>query len=121
MELEKFYESVGGDYKEVRRRIPSDDAIQRFVTKFPNDQSYEKLRQAVEKKDYEEAYRAVHTLKGTSQNLGFKRLGASASELSAFLRNVNPDEMDEERYEELKCQVFKDYEEVAKASRNLQG
>ena len=57
MELEKFYESVGGDYKEVRRRIPSDDAIQRFVTKFPNDQSYEKLRQAVEKKDYEEAYR----------------------------------------------------------------
>ena len=121
MQLEEFYEAIGGNYQEVKRRIPSDSAIQRFVIKFLDDKSYETLREAVEKRDYEEAYKAVHTLKGVSQNLGSKRLGTSAAELSSFLRNANADEIDEEHYQELRQQVFKDYEDVAKAIRDLQG
>lgn len=41
----------------------------------------------MESKNYDEAFRAVHTIKGICQNLGFKRLQKSNSEMSDALRH----------------------------------
>ena len=48
--------------------------IQRFTLKFLEDQSYLQLKQALENKNYEDAFRSAHTLKGVCQNLSFDRL-----------------------------------------------
>lgn len=41
----------------------------------------------MESKNYDEAFRAVHTIKGICQNLEFKRLQKSSSEMSDALRH----------------------------------
>ena len=52
----------------------ADSLIQRFTLKFLEDQSYLQLKQALENKNYEDAFRGAHTLKGVCQNLSFDRL-----------------------------------------------
>lgn len=120
MKLEECYDSFGGSYQDVKRRIQKDEAIQRFVIKFLKEESYEKLSKAMAAEDYEEAFKAAHTLKGISQNLSFKRLGDSACELTGFLRNKKPEEVDREQCEKLWQQVESDYGEVVSAIRSLQ-
>ena len=64
---ERLYEAVLG-------RLHSEALIQRFTLKFLEDQSYLQLKQALENKNYEDAFRSAHTLKGVCQNLSFDRL-----------------------------------------------
>ena len=55
-------------------RLHSEALIQRFTLKFLEDQSYLQLKQTLENKNYEDAFRSAHTLKGVCQNLSFDRL-----------------------------------------------
>lgn len=66
-----------------------DSLIEKFVLKFPNDTSFDALKAAVAEERWDDAFAAVHTLKGVSLNLAFERLGASASELTEVLRPQN--------------------------------
>lgn len=86
MTLQELYSEIGGDYQEVRGRLPSDKFIQKFVLKFVDDKSYELLLSSLEQGDGEEAFRAAHTIKGMCQNLGFSRLMDSSSQLTEALR-----------------------------------
>lgn len=87
MNLEECYAALGGDYAEVRARLHSDRLVQKFVLKFLDDKSYELLCTSMAEKNYEEAFRAAHTIKGVCQNLGFTRLLDSSSRMSDALRN----------------------------------
>ena len=86
MNIEECYRTFGGNYQDVKSRLMKDELIQRLVIKFLADTSYEKLSEAMSQADYGEAFRAVHTLKGVSANLGLGRLLASAGELTELLR-----------------------------------
>ena len=86
MTIQECYMALGGDYEQVKRRLPSDGMIKRFLAKFPGDDSFAVLCQALENGRREEAFRAAHTLKGVSANLGLDRLSASASALTELLR-----------------------------------
>lgn len=87
MELHEFYEKAGGDYETVLRRLSSPRLIQKFVCKFAGDPSYQMLKEALEMRDIETAFRAAHTLKGTAANLGLDKLADAASRLTEVLRN----------------------------------
>ena len=87
MTLQECYAAMGGNYEEVCARLHSERLVQRFVLKFLNDKSYELLCTSMAEKNYEEAFRAAHTIKGVCQNLGFTRLLESSSRLSDALRN----------------------------------
>ncbi len=86
MTLQEFYQTIGGDYNDVTARLPSEKLVLKFVLKFLNDESYDLLCKSLETKNYEEAFRAAHTIKGICQNLGFTKLLASSSELTEALR-----------------------------------
>ena len=86
MTIQECYHQLGGDYATLKTRLPSDRLIKRFITKFLDDSSFSKLFHALEAGQREEAVRAAHTLKGVCANLGFDRLGASASRLTELLR-----------------------------------
>ena len=86
MTLKECYDMFGGDYEDVSRRLPSEKLIEKFFLKFQDDKSYENLQNALKEGDYEEAFRAAHTLKGVAQNLSFKNLGQSSSSLTEALR-----------------------------------
>jgi HPt (histidine-containing phosphotransfer) domain-containing protein len=87
MTLQECYEAMGGDYQDVISRLRSDRLVQKFVLKFLDDASFELFCSSMESKNYDEAFRAVHTIKGICQNLGFKRLLKISSEMSDALRH----------------------------------
>lgn len=86
MTLEECYAAMGGDYADAIGRLRSERMIQKFVLKFPGDESYDLLCRSWEAKDYQEAFRAAHTIKGICQNLSITRLGDSAARLTDALR-----------------------------------
>ena len=60
MTLEEMYRKLGGDYGDVRLRIPSEALIRRFAVKFLSDTTFADLVEAVEAQDWKKAFRAAH-------------------------------------------------------------
>lgn len=71
MNLKDCYIKFGGDFDEVLGRLRREQSVQKFMYKFLDDKSFQLFEASMENKDYEEALRAVHTLKGICQNLSF--------------------------------------------------
>lgn len=86
MTLREAYESIQGDFDGLVGRVMGEARAERFSMKFLNDQSYAQLMEALGQEDYENAFRAAHTLKGVCANLGFSKLQDVASELTEALR-----------------------------------
>ena len=86
MTIQECYQKLGGDYAQVEKRLPGIHLIRRFIAIFLDDGSYPELCRAMEQGQTEEVFRAAHTLKGVSANLGFDRLTASSGELTELLR-----------------------------------
>ena len=94
MTLQECYAAMGGDYANAIGRLRSERLVQKFVLKFLNDGSYDLLCRSLEEKNYEEAFRAAHTIKGVCQNLSIDKLQGSSSRLCESLRNGYSPEAD---------------------------
>lgn len=115
MTLKECYAAIGGDYDEAIGRLRSEKLVQKFVLRFLDDKSYDLLCASMESKNYEEAFRAAHTIKGVCSNLAFTMLGKSSSELSEALRGGYTPEADG-----LAEQVKEDYRQTVAAIRAFQ-
>ncbi len=89
MNIREFYEKIGSEYRDVEKRLGNEQFILRFVSKFIGDPTYGMLETAFSRGDREGAFRAAHTLKGVSSNLGFGKLWQASSELTEYLRPGN--------------------------------
>ncbi len=87
MTLQECYAAIGGNYEDVAARLRSDRLVQKFILRFLEDKSYELFCTSMKEKNYEEAFRAAHTIKGVCQNLSFTRLLESSSAMSEALRH----------------------------------
>ena len=83
------YAQIGGDLEGVRSRLMTDERIEKFIGIFAEDPSFGNLRTALDEGDLKEAFRAAHTMKGISRDMGFTSLSDIAAELADVLR---PDE-----------------------------
>lgn len=91
MTIKECYDAIGSDYEEVLGRFAGNKMlVEKFARKFIDDPSYQMLADSMEKQDYEEAFRAAHTLKGVCANLGFIQLFKVSSEMTEELRGGNP-------------------------------
>ena len=115
MNLQECYAAMGGNYEEVLGRLRSERLIQKFVLKFMDDGSYQLLVDSMASQNYEDAFRAAHTIKGVCQNLGFTPLLDSSSQLSEALRHGYTPEADG-----LAEQVGRDYQETIGAIQAFQ-
>ena len=86
MTLRECYAAMGGNYDDAISRLRSERLVQKFVLKFLGDGSFGLLCQSMEAKNYEEAFRAAHTIKGVCQNLSITKLQDSSSRLCESLR-----------------------------------
>ena len=107
MTVEEFYEKINADYQDVIRRLVNKKVVDRIIVKFQDDPTFNELQQSIEQKDYDTAFRASHTLKGTSANLGFTKLYDSSNILTESLRHKVYDNLETE-YQ----QVVNDYQEI---------
>lgn len=95
MTLKECYQKMGGNYDEVFSRFRKEERVQKFVLKFLNDKSYELLCESLESENYDEAFRASHTIKGICQNLSFTRLYQSSYQLTELLRDKKIDQIED--------------------------
>ena len=115
MTLQECYAAMGGNYDDAIGRLRSERLVQKFVLKFLSDGSYELLCRSLEEKNYEEAFRAAHTIKGVCQNLSIDKLQASSSRLCESRRNGYTPESDA-----LAEEVRADYSQTAAAIEAFQ-
>lgn len=88
MDLRSLYEMIGGNYEDVKDRLVKDSRIVKYVSKFPDDDSYRRLVDAMcVQKNYKQAFVYAHTLKGLAQTLGFTELALCSSAVTEALRN----------------------------------
>lgn len=107
MNLKDCYIKLSGDFNEVLGRLRREQIIQKFIYKFLDDKSFLLFEASMENKDYVEALRAVHTLKGICQNLSFTRLFESSSLVTKALK-----EDDWNKALDIMPQLSKDYYET---------
>ena len=120
MQIEECYAAFGGNYEDVKSRLMKDELIKRLVIKFLADTSYDRLAEAVAQKNHGDAFRAVHTLKGVSQNLSFDRLSKATEGLTETLRKWETIPVDEALCEAQFEQVTAEYQAVIDAIKQLQ-
>lgn len=121
MTLKECYQRFGGDYEDVMARLRSEKLVSRLVVKFPADPSYQNLCDALGEKNYGDAFRAVHTLKGLCLNFSFGSLCTSACDLTELLRHWETEPVDSARCEQLFTQVSEDYKTVTDAIKEFAG
>lgn len=89
MELRECFDMLGGDYDDALSRMMNDALVEKFIMKFPADNTMDAMLQALESGDTQRVFRAAHTMKGIAANLGFTRLCKASSELTEQLRGKN--------------------------------
>lgn len=88
MTIKEFYAQIGEDDQDVVKRLGSEALIRRLILKFPQDETFAVLQEALKQQNTETAFRAAHTLKGVAVNLGFTRLYHAAAALTEVLRTA---------------------------------
>lgn len=86
MTLEKLYEEIGGNYHSIMERLGKEERVKKYVLLFLRDGSYDAFLQSVEQRDIQNAFRAIHTLKGVCMNMSFESLCQISSEVTEYLR-----------------------------------
>jgi len=84
--IRECYDALEGSYEEVLGRLYSEALVKKFTVKFLTDPSYQLLENTLKTGDYNEAFRAAHTLKGVAQNLSFTKLHQSSHDITEALR-----------------------------------
>lgn len=116
MSLEMFYATIGGDFDGVKSRLLTEERIEKFVNIFFDDPTYSSLEENLNAGNLQEAFRAAHTLKGVSRDVGLTTISDPATELADALR---PDDSgapaDLSRVPELMDQVKDAYQRAAEA------
>lgn len=106
MTLKECYNAMEADYDGVMCRLLTEDRVRKYLLKSMDNQLLAGLCSSLEKKDYKEAFRAAHSLKGVCQNLGLTKLEVSSSEMTEMLRGGEP----EQDVTPVLEQIRKDYE-----------
>ena len=115
MNLKDCYIKFGGDFDEVLGRLRREETVQKFAFKFLDDKSFSLFESSIGSKDYEDALRAVHTLKGICQNLSFTRLFESSSLVTNALK-----ENDWNKAVDMMPKLSKDYYETINVIKDFE-
>ncbi len=98
MTVKECYDSIGGNYEEAKARLMDDTRIIKFLRMFTSDKSMQRITDALENKDYTEAFNGAHSLKGVSQNMAFAELSKAVEALTEDLRGGKSSENTMELY-----------------------
>ena len=86
MTLRECYTKLNGDFDGTLGRLCSERLVEKFALKFLADDSFPLLEESMTVGNYNDAFRAAHTLKGVSVNLGFTELYKVSDEMTEALR-----------------------------------
>jgi HPt (histidine-containing phosphotransfer) domain-containing protein len=85
--IEKLNEFGVNTREGLDRCLNKEDFYFRLITKAIEDESFLKLKEEIENKNYEEAFKIAHSLKGVFGNLSITPIYEIVFELTEYLRN----------------------------------
>lgn len=80
----------------LNRMMGNEDLFFRIMKKFLEDESYKNLMIKLEQKDYDEAFKCAHALKGITGNLGLDPIMDADVVIVEKLRNHNMEGIEED-------------------------
>ena len=88
MNFDEFLNELHIDRELIQIRFSGmDHILERFLLRFPGDQSMDLMKQAISKNQTEEFERAAHTLKGLAANLGLDELSRLSADCVQLIRS----------------------------------
>ena len=107
---------AGADIGQTLQRFMNNEGIYvKFLGKFLDDPSFKGLEESMDRKDYEEALKQAHTLKGVAGNLGLTPIFKAAEIMVAKFRGNDLDGIDDE-FDKLKTD-YADLTAIIRANR----
>ncbi|HOO79706.1 MAG TPA: hypothetical protein PLZ77_10470 [Lachnospiraceae bacterium] len=83
-------EMAGLEVRGTLTRFMNNEAMyERFLLKYPTDQNYQKMLDSLETKNYREAYKFAHALKGVTGNLGFTDIYQELAKIVKILKETD--------------------------------
>ena len=87
MNLRQALDALAVDVETTLHRFGGNESLlERFLRKFPQDETYKQLLLVASTWDLPQIERLAHTLKGTSANLGFQKLSDDCHNLVQAIR-----------------------------------
>ena len=117
MTVQELYDQIGGSYDDVKRILPMDKLIVKFVVKFLDDKSAERLFSAWDARDASALFEGAHAMKGVCANIGLTALSNSASELAEEFRPGKERAMDDAEVQRRVDALRADYERTTQGIR----
>ena len=119
MTVQELYESIGGSYDSARRILPMDQLIAKFVVKFLDDKSFEKIETAAQTGDGSGIFEGAHAMKGVCANLGLDSLSQAASVLAEEFRPGHDRTMDDAEVQAKIAELKVRYEQTMEGIRQF--
>lgn len=119
MTVQELYESIGGSYDSAKRILPMDQLIAKFVVKFLDDKSFEKIETASQTGDGSGIFEGAHAMKGVCANLGLDSLSQAASELAEEFRPGHDRTMDDAEVQAKIAELKVRYEQTMEGIRQF--
>ncbi len=86
MTVQELYERIDGSLQSALRILQMDMMVARFIVRYLDETSCEKLLAAYENGNDKGVFEAAHAMKGVCANLGLDKLSAAASEVCEQFR-----------------------------------
>ena len=109
MTMRDYYVMMNSDYDDVFSRLRKDERILKYLRMFAQSTDLADFEAAYQSKNYADAFRFSHNLKGVSLNLGLTPLSTSSSVLCEAFRSQTEPTID---VEPLLAEVKKAYSDI---------
>lgn len=119
MTIQELYAAMDGSYESVKRILPMDKMIEKFLPRLLDDKSFGKLKHARENNnDPKELFEAAHAMKGVLANLGLDNLSKMASVVAEEFRQGKSRTMDDDALNSHLDALEKKFESTLEHIRN---
>ena len=102
MNIQTFYEMVGGNYSEVMSRLVTEQRVKKYLLKLPGTGDFDGAVNAWKAQEWADLFRFTHNIKGISLNLGLTELASAASDACELVRHGAPETSPDAAMEKLK-------------------
>ena len=118
MTIPELYAAIDGSYESVKRILPTDALVEKFVLRIIDEKSFERLKNAKDSHDPKELLEAAHAIKGICANVGLDKLSAQASVVAEEFRPQKERTMSDAELDAHLDQFFQKYEATVATLRD---
>ena len=121
MTVQELYAGIGGNYESAKRTLQMDKLIGKFILKFLDDKSCERMMTAAAEGDETGIFDGAHAMKGVCANLGLDGLSAKASAVAEAYRPGKPRTMDAAALDAALAEIKVDYDRTIAGIQQFAG